>query len=243
MGSKVKRQSAQQSRRPFAAEQSRVSGGTQKSARDAGLRVEPARRDVRARDAAPARTPGRTAGFTLLEVLLAAALLALLLGYVGSALAQQARELRRSRADAEAVAGARLAASLLVEAARRYDELQVRANGRRLVGRNRDAQTGRWNLILSVEDRRPDRGQGDDLTRDTFWYNRAAGTLERCYDPSALERWDRAVDGLAEVGLEMRKAQGEPGQPDRWVALTITAQPPGATGPYTVSTWLRLERP
>jgi hypothetical protein len=178
--------------------------------------------------------------------LLAAALLALLLGYVGSALAQQARELRRGRADAGAVAAARTVTSLIVEAARRYDQLQVTGNGRQLRGRSErpggGGDGGSWDLILSLEDRRPAHGPEGRLTRDTFWYNRAAGTLERCYDP-ALERWDRAVDGLVEVGLEMRKAHGEPGQPDRWVALTVTAQPPGATGPYTVSTWLRLERP
>ncbi len=186
----------------------------------------------------PARTEVRTAAFTLLEVLLATALLALLLGYVGSALSGQARELRRGRADVEAVASARLATSLVVEAARRYDQLEVAADGRRLSGGPERAGggdgAGQWELILSLEDRRPDRGQGEALTRDTFWYNRAAGVLER-YTGGA---WDAAVAGLADVTLRRKQAGNV-----KWVELTVTAEPPGATGPYTVSTWLRLERP
>jgi prepilin-type N-terminal cleavage/methylation domain-containing protein len=176
-------------------------------------------------------------GFTLLEVLLAAALLALLLGYVGSALAQQARELRRSRADAAAVASARLATSLIVEAARRYDELGVTANGRRLLGRVSRAGGGgggQQDLILSLEDGPPDGGQGHNLTPDSFRYNGVTRVLER-YTGSA---WEAAVDGLADVTLR-RKYEGDP----KWIELTVTAEPPGATGPYTVSTWLRLERP
>lgn len=222
-----------------------MSGGEYRAGRNTGPRRDPGHRRMAAWGGTPARTGVRTAAFTLLEVLLAAALLALLLGYVGSALSGQARELRRGRADAAAVASARLATSLIVEAARRYDELQVAANGRRLRGRVErvgGGGGGQWALILSAEDRRPDRGQGEDLTPDSLWYNRAEGTLERCYDP-VLGKWDRAVDGLTEVGLEIRKAHGEPGQPERWLALTVTAEPPGATGPYTLTTWLRLQRP
>ena len=165
-------------------------------------------------------------------------LLALLLGYVGSALAQQARELRRGRADAEAVAAARTATSLIVEAARRYDELQVTGNGQRLRGRSERTGRGdggsRWVLILSLEDRRPDRGPGDDLTRDTFWYDRAAGVLER-YTGST---WGAAVEGLTDVALRPKHEGNE-----KWVELGVTAEPPGASGPYAVRTWLRLERP